>query len=528
MFTFTFNSGTAPASRPLHPADAIPQQHPGQPSGNAAEYHHTSGFRASSWGPWLALAVLASRLPWLPRWLEDHDSVNFALGLARFDLAEHRPHFPGYPVYLALAALVRTFGATDAVALALPAMLAAAAATWAVFAVLRPRVGAGGALAAAVLYALLPGPWLADATPLSDGLGVHAVTLLLCGALAAPGSLRVLLVTALACGLLPGVRASLLAMALAVLIWLLVQGQGRRLAALAASAAGVLAWLLPLAVLAGGPSALLDIGFSFVDGHFHDWGHTAFTDAGNGPAVVWPQRLAAFAGNLLHYALGPVAVAALLVSAAGLWFQAPADRKPWILLAMALPYALWVALGQNPDKPRHVLPLLPPLLLAVAHGLPGLVTLAQRLRLPALGRLAFAAAMVLAAVAVPRLAVRATEPPPGLQLARWLASVPPEQTQVYSGAETRLLRLEAPGHRSTRVRSLAEMQTDLTTRGNRPQRLLVTSGVPGLPQDGTFRLVARFPPRAGVDGPGAGLVLHAWTPQPRVVVAARAPIEVVP
>ena len=38
----------------------------------------------------------------LPTTLEDIDSVNFALGVRDFDPAQHRPHPPGYPVYIAL------------------------------------------------------------------------------------------------------------------------------------------------------------------------------------------------------------------------------------------------------------------------------------------------------------------------------------------------------------------------------------------------------------------------------------------
>src|SRR5690348_5466099 len=33
--------------------------------------------------------------------LEDIDSINFALGLRHFDVANHQPHPPGYPVYIA-------------------------------------------------------------------------------------------------------------------------------------------------------------------------------------------------------------------------------------------------------------------------------------------------------------------------------------------------------------------------------------------------------------------------------------------
>ncbi|MCK7461372.1 MAG: DUF2723 domain-containing protein [Sphingobacterium sp.] len=50
----------------------------------------------------LALVFLAGHLPFLASTLEDVDSVNFALGLRDFDPGRHRPHPPGYPIYMAL------------------------------------------------------------------------------------------------------------------------------------------------------------------------------------------------------------------------------------------------------------------------------------------------------------------------------------------------------------------------------------------------------------------------------------------
>ena len=46
--------------------------------------------------------VAAGHLTSLPTTLEDIDSVNFALGVRDFDPGQHRPHPPGYPVYIAL------------------------------------------------------------------------------------------------------------------------------------------------------------------------------------------------------------------------------------------------------------------------------------------------------------------------------------------------------------------------------------------------------------------------------------------
>lgn len=61
----------------------------------------------------LALVFALAHAPFLASSLEDIDSVNFALGVRDFDVATHRPHPPGYPVYIFLgkiAAAVTGFG----------------------------------------------------------------------------------------------------------------------------------------------------------------------------------------------------------------------------------------------------------------------------------------------------------------------------------------------------------------------------------------------------------------------------------
>ena len=61
----------------------------------------------------LALASLAIGVA---RWLgrarvpDDYDSIGFTRAIERYDLAALRPHFPGYPVYVALAKLAAAAG----------------------------------------------------------------------------------------------------------------------------------------------------------------------------------------------------------------------------------------------------------------------------------------------------------------------------------------------------------------------------------------------------------------------------------
>src|SRR4029079_16865786 len=65
----------------------------------------------------LAIVFLALHLPYLPKSLEDVDSINFALGVRRFDVAHHQPHPPGYPIYIAAAKAAHAIVAPEARAL---------------------------------------------------------------------------------------------------------------------------------------------------------------------------------------------------------------------------------------------------------------------------------------------------------------------------------------------------------------------------------------------------------------------------
>src|SRR6185295_7200963 len=85
----------------------------------------------------LALAFLALHLPYLPQSLEDLDSINFALGVRDFDVAQHQPHPPGYPIYILAAKAARAIVSSERLALSALSVLAGALGVLAIAALFR-------------------------------------------------------------------------------------------------------------------------------------------------------------------------------------------------------------------------------------------------------------------------------------------------------------------------------------------------------------------------------------------------------
>ena len=129
----------------------------------------------------LALLFLAAHLWFLPPTLEDIDSINFALGVADFDVARHQPHPPGYPIFIALGkastGLFRAVGVhfPEPRGLAIWSALSGAALVVFLFGLFRALGGDDRrALWATVVTACAPLFWFTALRPLSDMTGLAA------------------------------------------------------------------------------------------------------------------------------------------------------------------------------------------------------------------------------------------------------------------------------------------------------------------------------------------------------------------
>lgn len=441
----------------------------------------------------MAVLAVALRAPFVAPALEDHDSVNFALALDRYDVAASRPHFPGYPVYIVAARAFRAVGADPVLALVLPGLLAMALLAIVVTFVAWRIWGGAAALLGGLAIALHPALSLESCLARSDALGAGlsgaAAALLLGtsrprGAAAAFGLL----------GLSFGVRLSYAPLALGFLAVLLLRRAKTQAAspsaelaisrALAALAGGVAVWAIPQGLVVG-PLRLATAGTDFIVGHFGRFGGSLLTESRPG------GRFGAALGGLLAHGLGlgwPSAwIATVLIGAGALavWrVRRPSMREGACWLALVAPYLLWVFLGQNARHARHFLPLAPVIALLLARSIG---------RTPS--RLATAGAAIalggLAIASVGSAARISTTPSPAAAAAQHVGShVPSERTELHAGrSASRLLGYYAPAHRVTTLDTPGALVPAMSAVPRGVQRLAITDANV-LPIEG--REVARF------------------------------------
>ncbi|WP_437565125.1 hypothetical protein [Sorangium sp. So ce542] len=463
----------------------------------------------------LTAAALASRLWFRIDHDEDIDALRFALGVERFDVASLRPHAPYYPVFIAAAKGLALLGAAPRAALALVSAASGAAAVAFTALLAREVAGRRAAAFAGVLALASPFLWLSSEKLLSDmaGAAVTTAALWLCArgrrlrrAAEAAGAgnaareasaarARTAALVLLGVGL--GVRLSYFPFALACLA-VIARSEGGRLAWLARGrdlATGALAWLVPLVLIAT-PRDLVATTWVQGLGHFTRWGGTAITVSSpadrlhgvvwgiwaNGLGGAWPDAPAArWLGAPILLAL--LAAAALRAAERGRAARAARDQPE--LFASALAYFVWALLGQNiAFKPRHWLPLVPLLIVALAAGAAALSPARSPAVLPAgaaRGRaLRSAAPAALVAVLAAQwvadaiaLARQHQAPSPAAAIVGFLRDANAEQRPVLTRDLDRMIQEGAPGRRPVRVRGDDELVRAVEQAG--PGGALITS-----------------------------------------------------
>jgi hypothetical protein len=123
--------------------------------------------RTTAWV--VALTIAATRLLAVSRTIWDWDEALFLLGMRDFNVAQHHPHPPGFPLFIVAGRMVRMIVADDFRSLQVVATVASMLLFPAIFLLARElRTGFTIAMVAGALTAFFPNVWLYGGAALSD------------------------------------------------------------------------------------------------------------------------------------------------------------------------------------------------------------------------------------------------------------------------------------------------------------------------------------------------------------------------
>lgn len=325
----------------------------------------------------LALVTLLSRWPYRARMLYNWDAVQFALALHEFDVAKHQPHPPGYLLYVALGRLLNASLANPTLAYVALAMLFSAGSTFVLYWLARRLYDRATAITAASLLAVSPLFWFYGSVGLTyagEAFAASLVAWFAYGALS--GHVPSLYWGALALGLTGGMRQSVLVLLLP--LWLgsaLLGVPSRRRQAIAGGIliASVLAWLLPMLWLTGGPTA-------YVGASAQLYGSVLLPTSVLGGSLEVTLAQVRYLLESTLVGLGPLGLVALILPA---YSRRMGWRRPeWFLLGWMVPpivFYMLIHFGQA----GYVLTFLPALVILLSRVLAWAVAAgSERLRRP--------------------------------------------------------------------------------------------------------------------------------------------------
>jgi len=293
----------------------------------------------------IVAVLLVSRLLVFPASIWEQDEAYFASAVVDFDPTNNQPHPPWFPLWILLGKAATLVVGDPAAALCWVSLLAS---VWAVFPItalwsllLRRRLAAASAL----LFLLLPGPWLLSARAFT----ATTASALLALAFAALWQRRPV-TGSLAAGacLLVRPHLAVAVVPLVVAAMLRARDPGERLRTvvpIVTLVAGAGAWV---AAAAGGPKALIGAlrdhaGLHF--GQLQDFAYT-FADSGLARALVTSSLAALWIG------LGAWGTVLVLRS------RCRPDAAVPLVACVLLPLAILVFALSNPTHVRYTIPLL--------------------------------------------------------------------------------------------------------------------------------------------------------------------------
>ncbi len=424
------------------------------------------------------------RFPFIARFADSFDAVDFALGVVDFNVLAMQPHFPGYPMLILGAYVIHLWTQDPVLSLSLLSACSGALLPVPVYVIASRIANSLTGWIVAWLVALNPLLWLYSLQPMSDMPGILLVYVAL-GFLAITvygekGTVQqwtMGTIAVVAFGLAMGIRLSYFPFAAAFLLLLFLlprswKGYG---VILMAGMFSVAAWLLPTAYHEGGLIPYFQMGLSFTQGHFSEWGGTVVDSE-----LAFHERVGQVVGQYLlmmgavgrleqELEVGSWLLCAVFFLSLFLLYRQMNDKLSLLFFALLfVPYLAWSLLAQNADKPRHILILIPLVLLVTVW------LCKKRIVLPFILLISLVYGW-----SGWNWATRYQQTiPPTIQLVDYIqAHYDPHDVVIYTWEEQRVIQYYAPTYYAERLKSPAYFRQMVLMHANRDVKVLLTSQV---------------------------------------------------
>ena len=306
-------------------------------------------------------------------YIEDTDSLRFALSIVDYDVAKLQPHFPAYPVFCWAAKILYIVTERFALAFAFLGGLATFITSYYLIQISRTAISHPFGWGLAALIFFNPLLWLMGNRYMPDlfGLGCLFASLyyLTCHKQVYKVGLGFFLA-----GIMLGIRLSYSPFLLVPLL-LCLKRPGPRLYFIFAGVLGALVWFIPLVINTGWDTLILAAQHQS-QGHFNEFGGTILTESdyslrlrnlfekiwADGLGFYWPGRSWVTLGSACTLIL-------LIVYHWRIWVPYVHLRLVYNEVVIGcLVYLVWVFFFQNIlYKSRHILPVLPLILIFIAR-----------------------------------------------------------------------------------------------------------------------------------------------------------------
>lgn len=298
-------------------------------------------------------------------WLEDWDSVQFALSLHDFSLKDHQPHAPGYPLYVLIGKLFYLFLQNDTLALTTVSAVFGSLSLLPIYFLTKKMFDTTTALLASLIFIFTPVEWILSEVALTNITGLFFLLVVAYMGYKSLVNTKLFTWVCFLSGLILGVRFTELPVIATLLGFLFFKQRQQQniFKCFGSFLIGVLSWMIPMIFVVGWKE--------FIDSYTWIATYILQHDSLLGQEISW---FSAFGQRLQQFwyiaSVGYTPYFLILGLVSLIWALSRAiiqnNTNYQFLIVFFLSYALPLIFMYNLEVTRYTLPLLPPLAISTA------------------------------------------------------------------------------------------------------------------------------------------------------------------